>query len=400
MMLLKTRLISIIAISAVLAVVTGCGPKQRVAEGLLDTPEAHTNQGMRKFDQGNLDAAQSQLEDALRLDSKYAPAYAGLSLVYATRAAEITDPKSKERKKYLKQAEKHLNKAIDLDDKDPAVWIADIRYYTILHEGNNWIKKCAKGLKKTLKLNPRSDEAYYFMGLAYKQALEFKQAEDMLSKALDIDGLWSEKADAALQTVHKIVEAQPGTRYGKIIALQEKISRADMAVLFIEELNVVERIKRREASSSTPNLSFKAANPQASWSSGSKAEDNEILDIKGYWAESMIRDFVKTGLFEVSPDHKFYPDAPVTRIEFAGVVQRLIYMVTRDESIFTKYVGEKESHIHDMRTDHPFYGAAMLCVERGIMSLDKVSGDFRPDDDVSGPDALLFIRYIKNALKW
>lgn len=390
----------VLAITVGLLALSGCGPKQRLAEGLLDTPESHYNQGMRKLEEGNLDEAQEQFQDAIHLNAKYAPAYAGLSLVEATRGAAITDAKSKERKEHFKNGEKFLDKAKDLDDKDVNVWIAYIRFYSLRKEGDDWIKDCQKGLEKALKINPKSDEAYYYMGLAYKQALDFRKSEEMLRNALDIDGMWSEKADKALETVQKIVRAAPGTKYGKIIALEDKITRADLAVLFIEELNVVQRIQRREAATEKPDLSFKPENPLEYPQSGSSEGEPEIVDISGFWAESMIRDFVTVGLFDVMQDHRFYPEKDVTQIEFAGVVQRLIYMVTRDARIFTKYIGEKESHIRDMRTDHPYYGAAMLCVERGIMQLDKVNGYFYPNKDVSGPDALLIIRDIKNALKW
>jgi hypothetical protein len=211
--------------------------------------------------------------------------------------------------------------------------------------------------------------------------------------------MYAEKAGEALQQVHKIVQAQPGTKYGKTIALVDEIIRADLAVLFIEELNVVERIKRRDASQSAPDLSFQAEDP-LEFPASEPGNASDILDIEDHWAESMIRDFVDVGLFDVMQNHRFYPDEVVTRIEFAGVVQRLIYMVTRDETIFSKYIGEQESHIRDMRTDHPYYGAAMLSVERNIMDLDKITGNFNPNDHISGPDALLFIRDIKNALKW
>lgn len=392
----------IIAVSLIAAffALSGCGPKQRVAEGLLDTPQSHYNQGMRKLDEGNWDAAQAQFEDALNLDHKYAPAHAGLCLVDAYCAAAIQDPKSKERKEYFKTAENHLDKARGLNDEDVIVWIADIRFHAIRQKGDDWIKDCEKGLKKALKINPQSDEAYYYMGLAYKQAYDFRKSEDMLRNAIEIDGHWAEQAGEAMKMVHKIVEAQPGTKYGEIIALEDEINRADLAVLFIEELNVVQRIQRREARSITPDLTFQPENPLAFPAGGEGAGSVDIVDIKGHWAESMIRDFVQVGLFDVMQDHKFYPDEPVTRIEFAGVVQRLIYMVTQDETIFSKYIGENESHIRDMRTDHPYYGAAMLAVERGIMNLDKITGYFYPNDHISGPDALLIIRDIKNALKW
>lgn len=388
-----------LVLSVALLTLTGCGPKQRVAEGLLDTPESHYNQGMRKFEADDLDAAQAEFEDALHLDAKYTPAYAGLALVLVTRGSEISDPKSKERKEYLKDAEKHLDKAIDLDDENVIVWVAYIRFHAIQKKGDDWIKDCEKGLRKALKIDPDSDAAYYYMGLAYKEAYEFRLSEDMLRNAIEIDGAYSEQAGAAMQLVHKIVQAQPGTKYGKTIALVDEISRADLAVLFIEELNVVERIKRREISQTAPDLSFQAEDP-LKFPTGGASGGPEILDIEGHWAESMIRDFVKVGLFDVMQDHRFYLDEPVTRVEFAGAVQKLIYMVTRDETIFSKYIGEQESHIRDMRTDHPYYGAAMLTVERNIMDLDKMTGNFQPNNHVSGPDALLFIRDIKNALKW
>ena len=137
-----SRNISVIAfilLITALLICSGCGPKQRAAEGLLDTPESHYNQGMRKFEQGDFDDAQAQFEDALLLDAKYAPAHAGLSLVYAEHASQITDPKSKERKTLLKKGEDHLDEARDLDDKDVRVWIAQIRFYTISKKGDKWL---------------------------------------------------------------------------------------------------------------------------------------------------------------------------------------------------------------------------------------------------------------------
>jgi tetratricopeptide (TPR) repeat protein len=394
----KRIVIFIILVVGIFAI-WGCGPKQRAAEGLLDTPESHYNQGMRKLDQGALDEAQAQFEDAIKLKAKYGPAYAGLALVNAYRGAAILDLKSKDREKYFELGEDQLDKAQSLDSKNTIPWIAHIRFYALQKEDDDWIDDCLKGLKKAVDINPKCDEAYYYMGLAHKNNFDFKAAEDALKQALEIDGQWSEKATIAMQTIQKIVLAQPGTKYGKIIALQDNVNRADLAVLFIEELNVVERLKRREAYSSTPDLTFKSENPQE-YPGQKPVSRNEVTDISGHWAESMIGDYIEVGLFDVMQDHKFYPNEVVSRIEFAGSVQKLIYMVTADKSIFSKYIGEKESHIKDMRSDHPYYGAAMLCVERNIMSLDKMSGEFHPNADVSGPDALLIIRDIKNALKW
>jgi Tfp pilus assembly protein PilF len=378
----------------------GCGPKQRLAEGQMDTPESHYNQGMRKLDTGDLAEAQSQFQDALNLDAKYAPAWAGLSLASATRGAAITDTDSKERQREFKEAQKNLDKAEDLGKKNGEVWVAHIRMYSLWKNGDDWVENCRKGFDKVVKLDAKNDGAYYWMGLAYKQSYDFRKSEDMLRGAIDIDRSWSEKAGLALEQVHKIVEAEPGTKYGRQIALVDHITRADLAVLFIEELNVVQQIQRRNEVGGSPDLSFKAENPSSYPLIPGNPGDVEITDISSHWAESMIRDFVKTGLFDVMQDHKFYPDSAVTRIEFAGAVQRLIVMVTNDQTLFTKYAGEQQSHIKDLRTDHPYYGAAMLCVERNVMQLDKVNGYFYPQGTITGAEAVLFIRDLKNALKW
>lgn len=396
----RTLLLLALPVFSALLVLAGCGPKQRLSEGLLDTPESHYDQGLRKLDEGNLDEAQGQFQDAIKLDSKYAPAWAGLSLVSAARGAAITDPKAKERQHDFKDAQKYLDKAENLGGKDGRVWVAHIRMYLLWKNGDDWINDCKKGFDKAVKLDPANDGAYYWMGLACKQVYDFRKSEDLLRRSVDIDGIWSEKAGQALGLVHKIVEAQPGTRYGYKIALADSITRADLAVLFIEELNVVQRIQRREEAGGAPDLSFKSENPTAYPAQTVSPNAEDITDVSGHWAESMIRDFVTTGIFDVMQDHRFYPDSTVTRIEFAGAVQRLMVMVTRDQSLYTKYAGEPQSHIKDMRTDHPYYGAAMLCVERNVMTLDKVSGCFYPQGTINGPDALLFIRDVKNALKW
>jgi hypothetical protein len=396
----RTILYMTLPILGVMLLLAGCGPKQRLSEGQMDTPESHYNQGMRKLDAGDLEEAQSQFQDAIHLDAKYAPAWAGLSLVSATRGAAIPDTDSKDRKREFKDAQKNLEKAEDLGKKNGEVWVAHIRMFALWKNGVDWVEDCRKGFDKAVKLDTKNDGAYYWMGLAYKQAYDFRKSEDMLRGAIDIDRTWSEKAGLALEGVHKIVEAEPGTKYGRQIALVDKITRADLAVLFIEELNVVQRIQRRNEVGGSPDLSFKAENPISYPLASSNPDSMDIVDLSNHWAQSMIRDFVKTGLFDVMQDHKFYPDSAVTRLEFAGAVQRLMFMVTRDQSLFTQYAGESQSHIKDLRTDHPYYGAAMLCVERNVMQLDKVSGCFFPQGTISGAEAVLFIRDLKNALKW
>ena len=99
---------------------------------------------------------------------------------------------------------------------------------------------------------------------------------------------------------------------------------------------------------------------------------------------------------DLYPDNKFEPNEQLSRAGYAVICQRLIKIVTHDDSLDTKYIGEK-SHIADLRSDHFAYNSIMVCIERGIMSL-ELDGSFGIKRPVSGADALLVIRKLKNAL--
>ena len=78
--------------------------------------------------------------------------------------------------------------------------------------------------------------------------------------------------------------------------------------------------------------------------------------------------------------------------------QGILTLITGDASLATRYVGEA-SRFPDVRGDFYAYNAIALNAERGIMPADSISGCFRPDDPVSGPEALLIIRQLQNAVR-
>ena len=101
---------------------------------------------------------------------------------------------------------------------------------------------------------------------------------------------------------------------------------------------------------------------------------------------------------ESFPDHKFYPDQKITRVNYAKTMEGILIAATGDATLATKYVGG-QSRFPDMRSDHFSYNASALMVDRGIMSADKITGAFNPEGKVSGADALLIIRDFQNALR-
>ena len=220
--------------------------------------------------------------------------------------------------------------------------------------------------------------------------LQFEEAEDYFRTVVNKRGEFSGQADSKWKLSQKIVRAMPGTPVGKKVALKEKINRADLAVLFSEELKIgvlFDRMPVQSTGFQSPSQAAQTANV---------AIPN---DSKGHWAETWIKDMIRYGVMNVEPDGNFYPDDSINRATYAMAVQRLLVVATRDESLETKYFGEPQSRFSDVPSSHFAYNAMALCAERGIMQADMMTGRFMPTGPVTGADALLIIRGLQSSLR-
>jgi len=99
------------------------------------------------------------------------------------------------------------------------------------------------------------------------------------------------------------------------------------------------------------------------------------------------------------PDGNFHPAEIVTRAAYALMLEDVLIKVTGDKSLAKKFIGST-SPFTDVRPDLPYFNAVMVVTSRGIMAAqDMSSGEFAPLNPVSGVDALLVIRKIKQELK-
>ena len=106
------------------------------------------------------------------------------------------------------------------------------------------------------------------------------------------------------------------------------------------------------------------------------------------------------GGWNPSPDHKFFPDQKINRAAYAMMVEDILIKVSGDEKLATKFIGSK-SPFPDLRNDLPYFNAVMVCTSRGIMEAkDLTTGEFAPMGTVSGADALLIIRKLKDELRF
>jgi len=225
----------------------------------------------------------------------------------------------------------------------------------------------------------------------------FSDAEAAFAKVVGFKDEWSAPASEQWDLVKKIIMAAPITEKGKEIALIAQIDRADMAVLFMEELKLPELLQKKRPPQYETGFKPPEDVTQYKPSETTIAQEPIATDIEGHWAASWLKEIIAIDGMETFPDHTFRPDELVTRADYAGFLQHIIVLVTGDQSILTKYLGET-SHFPDMRSDNWAYNAAVLCVDRGIMKT-KMDGSFGPMESVSGADALLVIRDFQNALR-
>jgi hypothetical protein len=354
---------------------------------------------MKYWDLGEYAKAEEEFTHAKELDPKYAPAYAGLALTTAKKAqnAETTD----EMEEKFEEALDLANKAQSLNDKIPEVFIAKALVITMENEGKpikKWLDDVEKEYNQALKIDPENAEAYYRRGYCYKKAYQFDKAADDFRKVLDLGKDYTRQADEQWEIVQKIERAAPGTDVGKKIALVEEITRADLAALYISELGMDRLVKKKRPKNY--DTGFKAPDDPREFKADSVVSTKQITDIDDHWAKNFVLDIVELNIrgLEPYPDHTFHPNEKVNRAEFALVVEEALIAIIGDPSLASKHVGAAESRFPDVNPSHPGYNAICNAVDKGILDA-EMNGEFGLAMAVSGPDALLAIRKLKDLNK-
>jgi tetratricopeptide (TPR) repeat protein len=382
MMIRILKIVSLLILAAGL-IISGCGPKPIQKESILDTPENHYNQGLRELKVNNLANAAEEFERATALNPDYAGGYVGMGLVEAE-------------KKNFKEALEWVDKGLGKNDQFIDGFIAKGRILAKQRKGDDWLKDAVKQFDKALKINPNSAKALFYLGLTYKEAYEFGEAVTTFSKVVELKGDYAKEANAEWELVQKIQRAAPGTKIGAKIALIDEIDRADLAVLFVEELKLLEILEKKQPK--VYDTSFRPPEDPTAMKTMTKTEMEPATDIANHWAKNWIEDVIKAGAMDVFPDHTFRPDDKITRGNYAIFLQNILIVVTGDQKLATKYIGTP-SRFPDVNGSHYAYNAICLAVDRGFMKADPMDGAFGISKTVSGADALLVLRDFQNALR-
>jgi tetratricopeptide (TPR) repeat protein len=379
-----------------LVILAGCAGRPPLAE-LADTPERHAGNGMRLLESGDLDAAQAEFDQALVLDSQWGPAYAGKGLVFGIKASRIQD--AGEKRRLVGEAFDSLRKAKRYaigDDQKVEGYVAFIRVHTMVGQ-SGWLEDAEENFRYAIAVDRRAAAPYFFMGEAYKKAYRFGDAARMYRKVLDLHDEYAAEADRSWALMERIQRAAPGTMIGKQTALAEGLNRGQAAALFVRELRIEEICARVESrnggcsrqSPAAGQRTEPAARPPAAIDMGTDPlrQDVEVillLDVRG---------------LELYPDQTFRPDDSVTRAAFAVMMADILAKARGDDRVVSRPGGVSSPFV-DVGHDLPYFGAVMACTRLGIIEpVDTRGREFRPMEPISGIDALMAVRTLKEFLK-
>jgi tetratricopeptide (TPR) repeat protein len=177
----------------------GCAPRSGLyPESTLGTPEHHVFNGFALLRMERPDDAQREFEQALRLDPKCSGAYRGLGWIEGGKGEFAAAFASMSQAKEL--AEKNEEKAL--------VEVGFMGLYT-MQKGPEWVQRVEQSFRAACSLEEDLQEAYYHLGMAYKEVHRYADAEKAFRKVIWIHGSLLSEAKEELESIQENLRAGP-----------------------------------------------------------------------------------------------------------------------------------------------------------------------------------------------
>lgn len=404
-----TKLISSFVIFIIVLPLVSCITKERAAVSQLDTPRHHTYTGLKLLELEKYSDARREFKMATQLDAKYSKAHTGMALV------NICTGKLSAAKDDLAEGLKNAQ----TDDEKLFVYIAKIRYQIANKTDPQWLDWAKSQFNEAILIDFKYAPVYYYMGLAYKEALEFNKASQMFKivKRLKTDHI--NDAKNQIKFLEKVQKANPLTETGKRIAMAKSLTRAEMATILTEELKIKdlydkyapkvrnESVKETEKVSEVKALEVstevKVTGQVFTETFPLEPPTMKLLanDIMEHPLQKNIEIILEIGVhgLENDPKGNFKPEEVLSRGEFALIMEDILIKVTGEKDLAARYVNSK-SLFPDVPSDMPYFNAIISVASRGIMEAKNIkTGEFAPLKPLSGIEALLIIKKLKEVLK-
>ena len=179
----------------------GCGPRSGLyPESTLGTPEHHVFNGFALLRMERPDDAQREFEQALRLDPKCSGAYRGLGWIEG-------------RKGEFAAAFASMSQAKALAEKNDEKALVEVGYMGLyaMQKDPDWVQRVEQSFRAACSLEEDLPEAYFYLGMAYKEVHRYADAEKAFKYVIWIHGALLSEAKEELESIQEILRTGPGS---------------------------------------------------------------------------------------------------------------------------------------------------------------------------------------------
>ena len=210
---------------AVVFMAAGCASQRVVTD--LDSAGYRVSNGYKFLDRGMVEEAEREFKAASDMERHFSPAFAGLAIARAEQghfdlAAHLIQQATTYAQDPTTQAE---------------VEVANIRILTI-EKQKDWIERAMTSFNRATALNPRSMAPYFFLGRAFKESYNFKNAEEMFLKAAGPPNPYQARARSEAALVAAVIGYAPQSMAAKKAVLEGRVNRAELAAILTQEFDV------------------------------------------------------------------------------------------------------------------------------------------------------------------
>ncbi|MBW1800126.1 MAG: hypothetical protein JRJ85_05285, partial [Deltaproteobacteria bacterium] len=313
-----------------------------------------------------LDDAKREFEHALKRAPKYAPAHRGMGLVLGKSGHFKTAYKSMALAKTCAKVEKDLALS----------YVGFMQLHTMKKDAG-WLDEVQKYYKLSRIELKNLPDAPFHLGLAYLQGYRFTDAVNAFNEVLVINKSLLNATNRQLHLLKRIEAADPDSEVAKSVAILNRMTRSQVAALFVHELQL-DRYQK--------TLATAAYNPP------------EPPDIQNHHFEKEIYKVLTWRIFglQFHADGTFGPDEYVSRASYATMIADIITKIKHPADEAREDLEEKMSY-DDVSIDAPYHDAAMLCTFV-IGPMGETGRRFYPMGLLTGIDALLSVKKLKDKL--
>ena len=368
---MKYSIVASIIVSSVFMI--GCAKKIDIKpKNLADSVDQHVVTGLNELENGRIKNARTNFLAAQALNHSASSPLSSLALVSSDSKELLSEAKS--------NSETNLDKL--------RYEIATIRTANNDEDFQSIYKEISELKVGFMPYYHDKGSVDYYIGKYYYKKLDFKNASRYFENVFQKyeHSKFENRARVLWKKSDAITRALSLSKWSvttKKIATLDAISRADAAVVLVTELNLDKLLKG----------SFNRVKKDAD-----RATPSDIISHPNFVELNVINKYGLRGLEPIVKDGKlvFAPNKPITRADFAFILEDIVAKLKHDDSIKRKYIGSV-SPFSDVTSHDAIFNASLDSVSMGFLTPTKYK-EFRPNDTLTGVELIQAIAKIKEEI--